>query len=154
MSTPLSALSNLISSGIATIESTYAKHGATFPSIDDPFQPGPFDEDEALCKIDDHVIAAAAQLSHSSSQPRVLSQKALCWYVIMCAYGCLLIDKSSNKFHLPASLQVAVTANIPEILREAGPQVCIVYTGKLHLSCFLTVVPGSLHQGHRGQVWL
>jgi hypothetical protein len=62
MSTPLSALSNLISSGIATIESTYAKHGATFPCIDEPFQPGPFNEAEALCETVDRVIAAAAQL--------------------------------------------------------------------------------------------
>lgn len=62
MSTPLSALSNLISSGIATIESTYAKHGAAFPSMDEPFQPGPLDDDEALCTTIDHVISAATQL--------------------------------------------------------------------------------------------
>jgi hypothetical protein len=62
MSTPLSALTNIISSGVATIESTYAKHGATFPSIDEPFQPGPLDNDESLGETIDHVIAAAAQL--------------------------------------------------------------------------------------------
>jgi len=61
MSTPLSALSNLLSSGIATIESTYAKHGITFQSMDEPFQPAPF-EDEALHQTIDHVIAAASQL--------------------------------------------------------------------------------------------
>jgi hypothetical protein len=60
MSTPLSALSNILSSGIATIESTYAKHGATFPSMDELFQPAPFEEDEALCQTIDHVIAAAS----------------------------------------------------------------------------------------------
>jgi hypothetical protein len=62
MATPLSALSKLISSGIVTIESTYAKHGADFPSIDEPFQPGPLDGDEALSETVDLVIAAAAQL--------------------------------------------------------------------------------------------
>ena len=62
MSTPLSALSTIISTGIFTIESTYAKHGATFPSLDEPFQPGPLDEDEALSTKIDHVIAAAAHL--------------------------------------------------------------------------------------------
>jgi hypothetical protein len=62
MSTLLSALSNILSSGIATIESTYAKHGATFPSMDDPFQPGILEEDEILCQTIDHVIAAASQL--------------------------------------------------------------------------------------------
>jgi len=62
MYTPLSAISNILSSGISFIESTYAKHGATFPSIDEPFQPGPLDEDEALSETIDRVIAAAAQL--------------------------------------------------------------------------------------------
>jgi hypothetical protein len=62
MSTPLSALSNILSSGIAAIESTYAKHGATFPSMDEPFQPGLLEEDEMLCQTIDHVIAAASQL--------------------------------------------------------------------------------------------
>jgi hypothetical protein len=62
MCTPLSALSNILSSGIATIESTYAIHGATFPSIDEPFQPAPFEEDEALCETINHVVAAASQL--------------------------------------------------------------------------------------------
>lgn len=62
MYTPFSAISNILSSGISSIESTYAKHGAAFPSIDEPFQPGPLDEDEDLSKTIDHVIAAAAQL--------------------------------------------------------------------------------------------
>jgi hypothetical protein len=62
MATPLSALSNLLSSGIATIEATYAKHGATFPSIDEPFRPGPLDGDESLCETIDLVISAASQL--------------------------------------------------------------------------------------------
>jgi hypothetical protein len=30
-----------------------------------------------------------------------------------------------HKFYLPASLQVVLSANLPEILREAGPQVCV-----------------------------
>jgi hypothetical protein len=62
MTTPLSALSNILSSGIATIEGTYAKHGATFPSIDEPFRPGPLDDDGSLCETIDLVISAAAQL--------------------------------------------------------------------------------------------
>jgi len=53
MSTPLRALSNILSSGIVTIQSTYAKHGATFPSLDEPFQPGSFEEDEMLCQTID-----------------------------------------------------------------------------------------------------
>lgn len=78
MSTPLSALSNLISSGIATIESTYAKHGAAFPSMDEPFQPGPLDDDEALSKTIDHVISAATQLiALVKPPPRMVVENSL-----------------------------------------------------------------------------
>ncbi|KIM80118.1 hypothetical protein PILCRDRAFT_535803 [Piloderma croceum F 1598] len=104
MTTPLSALSNLLSSGIATIEAIYAKHGATFPSIDEPFRPGPLDGDESLCETTDLVIAAASQLiALVKPPPRTIVESGLL-------------------FHLPASLQVVVTANLTEILREAGPQ--------------------------------
>jgi len=78
MSTPLCALSNILSSGISTIESTYAKHGATFPSIDQPFQPGPLDEDETLSETIDHVIAAATQLiTLVKPAPRAAVENAL-----------------------------------------------------------------------------
>jgi hypothetical protein len=77
MATPLSALSKLISSGIVTIESTYAKHGADFPSIDEPFQPGPLDGDEALRETVDIVISAAAQLIASiKPAPRTMIENA------------------------------------------------------------------------------
>jgi hypothetical protein len=86
MSTPLSALSNILSSGIVTIESTYAKHGATFPSMDELFQPAPFEVDEALCQTIDHVIAAASQLiSFVRPAPRTAVEAALS--VTVCADG-------------------------------------------------------------------
>jgi hypothetical protein len=62
MSTPLSALSTILSSGIATIESAYAEHGTTFPSLDEPFQTGVFDHDQKLSETINHVVAAASQL--------------------------------------------------------------------------------------------
>jgi hypothetical protein len=90
MSTPLSALSNILSSGIATIESTYAKHGATFPSIDVPFQPGPLDADEALCETINQVIAAAAQLiALVKPAPRTAIESALS------VSGCVINGRSS-----------------------------------------------------------
>jgi hypothetical protein len=62
MTIPLSALSHILSFGIMMIDSTYVKHGATFPSMDGPYQPGPLGEDEALFETIEHVIAAAVQL--------------------------------------------------------------------------------------------
>lgn len=58
---PLRALSNLIVSGVDVIETAYANHQATFPSLDDPFRPPPFDDRE-LVESANLVIAAAAQL--------------------------------------------------------------------------------------------
>lgn len=61
MISQLSALSEIMSSGIATIEATYAKHGVSFPSLNDPFQPVSFDDSE-LMETTNHVISAASQL--------------------------------------------------------------------------------------------
>ena len=62
MASPLSALSNIISTGIGAIESTYAERGATFPSLNELFQPGPLDGDAKLMEIIDYVVSAASQL--------------------------------------------------------------------------------------------
>lgn len=61
MSTPLSAISNILSSGIANIECAYVQRGVPFPSLDEPFQPSEFD-DESLMATTNLVLAAAAQL--------------------------------------------------------------------------------------------
>lgn len=61
MSTPLSAISSILSSGIANIESAYFQRGVPFPSLDEPFQPCEFD-DESLMETTNLVLAAAAQL--------------------------------------------------------------------------------------------
>lgn len=57
----LSALSALISSGVASIEATYAKNGATFPSLEDPFR-GPEPLGLEIMESAALVIAAAGQL--------------------------------------------------------------------------------------------
>jgi hypothetical protein len=62
MASPLSALSSILSSGLATIESTYAKRGATFPSLDEPSNSAAFEDDTKLMETIDHVIAAASQV--------------------------------------------------------------------------------------------
>jgi hypothetical protein len=61
-------LSEIIASGIAAINSTYVFHGATFPSLDEPFQPPPF-SDPALELPTKLVIAAAHQLIASLYPP-------------------------------------------------------------------------------------
>jgi hypothetical protein len=88
MSTQLAALSNILSSGIATIESKYSQHGISFPSIDEPFRPGPLDNDAALAETIDHVIAAAAHLiALVKPAPRSVAESALSVSIDMCN-GC------------------------------------------------------------------
>jgi hypothetical protein len=136
MSTPLSALSSIISSGIATIESTYANHGTSFPSMDEPFQPGPLDEDESLCATIDYVTAAAAQLI-ALIKPTPLAVFASATSVCnRCYVRLFLSTHSSDKFYLPAGLQVVVEANIPEILREAGAQVSLLFGPDVYSMAF------------------
>jgi hypothetical protein len=93
MATPLGALSNLLSSGIAKIETTYAKHGVTFPSIDEPFHPGPLDGDEALSETVDLVIATAAQLvALVKPPPRTLAESGMSVSGCGCRWSCRWID--------------------------------------------------------------
>jgi len=70
MASPLSALSSILSSGLATIESTYAKRGTTFPSLDEPFDLTAFEDDAKLMETVDHVIAAASQVIALVKPPR------------------------------------------------------------------------------------
>jgi hypothetical protein len=57
----LGALSALISSGVASIEATYAKNGEKPPTLEDPFRgPGPLDVE--VMQSAAVVIAAAGQL--------------------------------------------------------------------------------------------
>jgi hypothetical protein len=78
MSTQLAALSNILSSGIAAIESKYSQHGISFPSLSEPFKPGPLDDDAVLAETIDHVVAAAAHLiALVKPAPRTVAEAAL-----------------------------------------------------------------------------
>jgi hypothetical protein len=101
MSTPLSALSNILSSGIATIELTYAKHGATFPSMDELFHPAPFEEDKALCQTIDHVITAASQLiALVRPAPRAVVETAMSVSGCLCRWVFLSLMYIDQVLHL------------------------------------------------------
>ena len=68
MSSPLTSLCQIITSGISKIDSTYASRGATFPSLDEPFQPPPFNDPALELQIK-LVVAAAHQLIASLYPP-------------------------------------------------------------------------------------
>lgn len=64
----LTDLSKIIADGIAKIESAYTDHGTSYPTLDDPFAPPPFD-DSALLEASALVISAASQLVASLRPP-------------------------------------------------------------------------------------
>ncbi|KAI0040625.1 S-adenosyl-L-methionine-dependent methyltransferase [Auriscalpium vulgare] len=60
--TALASLAALISAVAQTLETAYAKHGLVFPSLDEPFYPGPLDDDLALTNAARLIVAAAHQI--------------------------------------------------------------------------------------------
>ncbi|KAI0041973.1 S-adenosyl-L-methionine-dependent methyltransferase [Auriscalpium vulgare] len=59
---PLLALAAIISSGARTLEDAYAQKGHTFPSLNEPFSPGPLDADKDVGDAARLIVAAAHQI--------------------------------------------------------------------------------------------
>ncbi|KAI0064216.1 S-adenosyl-L-methionine-dependent methyltransferase [Artomyces pyxidatus] len=59
---PLASLTSIISSGVQTLEYAYSDHGVPFPSLDEPYCPGPLDNDAAVTATTHLIVAAAYQL--------------------------------------------------------------------------------------------
>jgi len=104
MTSPLTALASIISSGVQTLESAYAKDGLNFPSLDDPFQPNHLTFDPALMDTTRLIVAAAAQIIATVRFPMETIQNDL------------------MGMYTTALLGFAVEANVPDILKDAGPQ--------------------------------
>ncbi|KAG6817821.1 hypothetical protein H0H87_003229 [Tephrocybe sp. NHM501043] len=104
MATPLSALANLITTNVAALEAAYAEKGATFPSLNDPFQPTPLDFDPTLGPTKALIVAAAAQILATVRSPVEMLQEY------------------SPGMYFTTTLGFVVDVNIPEILNEGGPE--------------------------------
>jgi hypothetical protein len=101
---PLAALAGIISQGVQTLESAYSKKGVSFPSLDEPFKPGPLDDDPDVGNTTRLVVAAAYQIIATVTPPMET------------------IMLSAPAMYLSASLGVVDEANIADVLKEAGPQ--------------------------------
>ncbi|KAI0057867.1 hypothetical protein BV25DRAFT_1841314 [Artomyces pyxidatus] len=104
MASPLTALVNLISSSVQTLESAYSKEGLAFPSLDEPFRPGPLDKDSAIVAATQVVVVAAHQLI-ATVRPPVDT-----------------VFEHGLSMYMAASLNVAVDVDVPDVLKEAGAQ--------------------------------
>ncbi|KAI0045351.1 S-adenosyl-L-methionine-dependent methyltransferase [Auriscalpium vulgare] len=66
---PLLALAAIISSGAETLNNAYSKRGLSFPSLNEPFSPGPLDDDQGLADTTRLIVAAAHQIIATVRSP-------------------------------------------------------------------------------------
>ncbi|OCH93672.1 O-methyltransferase [Obba rivulosa] len=98
------ALAQIVANGVAAIQAECDSRGVSFPSLDDPYTP---ESDDIHRDVYSHiipVIAAAHQLIATLQYPSM--------YVMTSAWS----------MHSATTLRAVVAGNVPEILREAGPQ--------------------------------
>ncbi|KAI0068103.1 S-adenosyl-L-methionine-dependent methyltransferase [Artomyces pyxidatus] len=104
MTSPLTALAGLISSGVQTLESAYAKEGLSFPSLDQPFSPGPLDKDPDVAATTRLIVAAAHQIIATVRAPMDT------------------IQDYAPAMYMSATLGLAVDVNVADVLKDAGTQ--------------------------------
>ncbi|KAF8218310.1 S-adenosyl-L-methionine-dependent methyltransferase [Mycena galopus ATCC 62051] len=124
-STPLATLAQLITSGVQTLEAAYAKQGIPYPSLDAPFQPTPLDFDPALFQTAHLIVAAASQLIATVRSPMETIQ----------AYAASM--------HVTSTLGFVVDADIPDVLKDAGPQASRVLRFLATRHVFTEVAPNT-----------
>ena len=143
MSSPLAALAGIISQSVQTLESAYSKKGLSFPSLDEPFKPGPLDDDPDVGNTTRLIVAAACQIIATVRPPLET------------------IMLHAPAMYMSASLGVVDEANIADVLKDAGSQVrewCRTLRGNLNLaqdltdiSCFNLLGPAC--ERHWRQNW-
>ena len=102
---PLTALAEIISQGVQNLESAYSKKGLSFPSLNEPFKPGPLDDDADVGNTTRLIVAAAYQIIATVRPPLET------------------IMLQAPAMYLTATLGVVDDANVADVLKEAGPQV-------------------------------
>ena len=102
---PLAALAEIISQGVQNLESAYSKKGHSFPSLNEPFKPGPLDDDADVGNTTRLIVAAAYQIIATVRPPLET------------------IMLQAPAMYMTATLGVVDDANIADVLKEAGPQV-------------------------------
>lgn len=123
----LRALSSLIDASVKNIEKCMLDSGATFPSLNEPFtlESEMARLNPAVMEAASHIVAAAAQLT-AIVRPTGLSLAVTAFQVSFHIPRHAVLLHTLYQFHLPSALRVAIETNVVEILREAGPQVCVI----------------------------
>ncbi|KAF7367841.1 S-adenosyl-L-methionine-dependent methyltransferase [Mycena sanguinolenta] len=106
--TTLRALSDIIAEAVTTVERAYKNADLNPPCLDEPLDPHSpaeaLSRDPVVVDAVQNLVAAAAQISAATRDPAVS------------------ILGAANAFHISSCVQAATQLNVPEILRDAGPQ--------------------------------
>ncbi|KAI0267868.1 S-adenosyl-L-methionine-dependent methyltransferase [Gloeopeniophorella convolvens] len=100
----LTALVQILSQSVTTLQESYAKKGAPFPSLDDPFKPGPLDDDPGVADTTRLIVAAAYQIIATVRSPLET------------------IQDYAPAMYLSSSLGLVDEADVADAVKEAGPQ--------------------------------
>ncbi|KAG7087221.1 hypothetical protein E1B28_013202 [Marasmius oreades] len=103
-SSPLTDLVGIISNGVASIESAYKKENVSFPALNEPFSPGPLDNDAALDMTIRTVVAASLQLIATIRPPMESLQEV------------------ASGMYMSATLGTVNEAHVANVLGNAGTQ--------------------------------
>lgn len=101
----LRTLAGIVSSGVESLEASYAEKGISFPTLADPFAPTPLDADLAVGMTARTIVAAAYQIIATVRAPPES------------------IQEYATGSYSTAALGLVVDLNIANTLQEAGPQV-------------------------------
>jgi hypothetical protein len=104
---PLSALLDLLTSSIRTLEATYAKEGLAFPSLDTPFKPNAVDNNPEVLNTARIAVAAAAQIIATIRNPMET------------------VQETATGPYAAAALNVSVDLHVANIIKESGDEVRI-----------------------------
>ncbi|KAI0064466.1 S-adenosyl-L-methionine-dependent methyltransferase [Artomyces pyxidatus] len=98
---PLTALVGIIASSVQALESAYSQQGAAFPSLDEPYSPGPLNNDATVAATTRLIVAAAHQLIATVREPLET------------------IHDYAPGMYMSASLGLVTDINVPEVLKDA-----------------------------------
>jgi hypothetical protein len=102
----LDQLLQILTTNVQAVKAIYSEHGLSgVPQLNDMTAP-PAPKDPRLMQSTNLIVSAASQLIASVCNPA------------------LIVMNTAGSMYEAATLGVAVEANVVEILREAGPQVC------------------------------
>ena len=123
---PIRLLAEQILSAVSRIEDQFEAAGLDFPSLADPFNP----QDPTTALLFSPEVSANSALICGAAEQLLVSVRPPPFVVLENTLAVSDLgrqgrcrDLHCSQFHKSSCLQTVTVTNVPEILREAGPQV-------------------------------